>query len=125
MQKVISEHDIQVSLMEWAFWMKIKYPELEYLFAIPNGGARHVVTGLKLKNEGVKRGVPDLFLPVARGKYHGLFVELKRPGGKLSKQQEEWAKNLFYLGYGVVVCFSLEEAINAIEDYLKNNFDKM
>ena len=61
-----SEHEEQVALFEWAEWNKRQYPELELMFAIPNGGQRHVVVAKKLKDEGVKAGVPDIFLPVAR-----------------------------------------------------------
>src|SRR5262245_64718583 len=48
-------------------------------FAIPNGGARDVITAGRLKAEGVRAGVPDVCLPVARAGYHGLFLEVKRP----------------------------------------------
>jgi hypothetical protein len=58
-----NEHEEQVALFEWAAWNSSKYKELELMFAIPNGGQRHVVVARKLKDEGVKAGVPDIFLP--------------------------------------------------------------
>ena len=71
----LTEHQIQTCVMEWAEGQLIQHPELKMLYAIPNGGARNAITGALLKAEGVKPGVPDLCLPVARGKYHGLYIE--------------------------------------------------
>ena len=63
------EHLEQVQVFEWAgFAMAAgKYPELKLMHAIPNGGKRDIVTAKKIKNEGGLSGVPDIFLPVARG----------------------------------------------------------
>ena len=61
-----AEHREQVKLFAWAEWERIDRPELGLLFAVPNGGRRDAVTGARLKAEGVKAGVPDVWLPVAR-----------------------------------------------------------
>ena len=77
-----------------------EYPELALIFAIPNGGKRHIATASRMKLEGVKPGVPDLFFPVARKGYHGLFIEMKRiKGGSLSKDQKQWKIDLRDQGY--------------------------
>src|SRR5699024_10256580 len=77
----MTEHDEQVQLIRWAGLARGAYPALRWLHAVPNGGARNIVVARKLKAEGVQRGVPDLCLPVPRGPYHGLYIELKRAGG--------------------------------------------
>ena len=69
----MSEHDEQVALFQWAGYQLGACPELALMFAIPNGGDRHPAVAGKLRDEGVKAGVPDIFLPVPRGKYHGMF----------------------------------------------------
>lgn len=102
-----------------------KYPELALMFAIPNGGERNKVTAARLKAEGVKAGVPDIFLPVARcvgGEYShfGLFIEMKKSKGVLSDAQDDWHGKLLRQGYMVNVCFGWQEAVNAIIDYLEN-----
>jgi len=67
----------------------------------------------------VKSGLPDLCLPVPRGKYHGLYIELKKEhGGIVSKNQREWLDNLTRQGYCSVVCHGWEDAKNTIEEYL-------
>ena len=67
------EHKLQCLCVEWfRYW----YPK-GTIFAIPNGGARNVVTAAKLKAEGVLAGVPDLCVPMARCGFHGLYIELK------------------------------------------------
>jgi len=90
------------------------------MFHIPNGGSRHKVEARKLKEQGVKAGVPDVCLPVARGGYHGLYVELKRiKGGKVSSDQQDWIKALAAEGYMAVVCRGWNEAAEAILKYLR------
>jgi len=89
------------------------------LFAIPNGGRRDVATASNLKAEGVRAGVPDLFLAVPAFGYHGLFVELKREkGGVVSDFQKEYIARLNDLGYQAIVCHGWIEAKNSIESYL-------
>ncbi len=113
-----TEHDEQVTVIEWARLHRRKWPELELLFAIPNGGLRHVVTARRMKAEGVQAGVPDLFLPVARGGDHGLFIEMKARDGKLSKGQEAWLIGLRIQGYDALMCHSATEAIDYLTRYL-------
>ena len=85
----------QATLMSWAGMQSCVYPELGLLFHIPNGGSRSKAEAGRFKAEGVKAGVPDLFLPVPRGEYHGLFIELKRrQGGRVSDEQKDWLLTL-------------------------------
>ena len=62
------EHEEQVKVFTWARWAEAARPELALLFAVPNGGRRDKVTAGRLKAEGVKAGVLDIWLPVARGR---------------------------------------------------------
>ena len=105
--------------MKWASLARCKYPELDLLFAIPNGGKRHPAVAKKLKAEGVKAVVPDLFLPVARGGWHGLFIELKVGRNKLSEAQEKWHQWLDDEQYKVAICRSFDEVVNEITEYLE------
>lgn len=112
------EHQEQVKIFNWTKKHCKKYPELSFLFAIPNGGRRHYGTAVKLKREGVKSGLPDLFLPVSRNKYHGLFIELKVKKNKPSGNQLIWHLALKKLGYKVNVCYGFEETIKVLKQYL-------
>lgn len=114
------EHAHQVSLMTWAALQTNVLPELNLLFAIPNGGHRSEITGAKLKAEGVKKGVPDLALMVAKKGFHGLFIELKTEDkkSKLSVEQQHWLDALTAQGYKAVECRGWDEARNTILDYL-------
>jgi len=117
---VPSEHEEQAVLIYWASVMaKNQIPELKLLFAIPNGGLRDKVVAAKLQAEGVKPGVPDLMLPVARHGFHGLYIEMKRiSGGRVSDEQKFWHAALIGQGYCVVVCEGAVEAMAAINNYL-------
>lgn len=113
------EHFEQVALFVWADLNAYRCPELSLLFAIPNGGKRSKAVAGKLKAEGVRAGVPDLCLPVARGQYHGLFIELKAERGRVTPLQYEWAEALTDQGYLALVCHGWERAKTAIEKYLE------
>ena len=73
---------------------------------------------MRLKMEGVRAGVPDLFLPVATGGKHGLFIEMKRTkGGTISPEQKDWLAHLNEQGYRAEVCKGFEAAKAVIQDY--------
>lgn len=114
-----SEHTQQALLISWADLVKGQYPELQLLFAIPNGGARSARAGAMLKREGVKAGVPDLCLPVARRIWHSLYIELKAGDGRLSEKQKDWVEALSQQGNLVAVAYSFEEAKGILVDYLE------
>jgi hypothetical protein len=114
-----TEHQEQSMLMQWCELASKRVPVLGLLFAIPNGGLRDVRVAAKLKREGVKAGVPDLCLPVGRGGYHALYIEMKRSGNKPTPAQSQWHEWLRTEGNAVRVCFSMEHARQAIEEYLR------
>lgn len=109
----------QICLFRWAAYSSGAMPELKLLYHVPNGGKRDIATAKKLKAEGVKAGVPDICLPVARGKYHGLYIELKVGKNKTTENQDMWLEALNKNGYYTNVCYGWEEASKAITDYLK------
>lgn len=118
-----SEHQEQKAVIELCEWYSKKDPRYGLLFAIPNGGHRHIAVASKLKAEGVRKGVPDLMLPVANPPYHGLFIEMKVKPNKASKEQLEWISKLTEQGYKASVCYSWTEAIETIKHYLDRTSD--
>jgi len=113
----MTEHAEQVATVTW---FRYQYPKFaKCLWAIPNGGVRHIGTAVKLKAEGGMAGVPDLFLMIPVAEYHGLFIEMKVKGGKLSDSQKEFMGLATLMGYQAVVCFGFNEAKDAITEYLK------
>ena len=122
----MSEHDEQVALMDWINLYKREMPSLALIFAIPNQGGQGkgaIIRGQKMKREGLKKGVPDLFLPVAKGEYHGLFIEMKAETGRLGDEQHDYLNYLTKQGYLCGVCRSFEEAQALIMDYLNTDLD--
>lgn len=124
----MSEHEEQVTLFQWADLYSTWYPELQLLFAIPNGaklpyrrdGKKRVTPqGLRLKKEGMKKGVPDICLPVARKGWHGLYIELKFDKNRPTPEQEWWLNRLTENGYLAVAAWGFEEAKDVIVEYLE------
>lgn len=117
--KKTSEFDSQKTVMQWKRLAEHMYVGLDLLHHIPNGGSRHRIEAARLKQAGVKSGIPDLCLPVARGAYHGAYIELKAHGGKLSPTQVSCLQRLTDEGYFTHVSWDAEDAIKTIESYLK------
>jgi hypothetical protein len=114
---MLSEHQEQVLLIEWCD----THPDdrLKLIFAIPNGIRTTMGAAIKAKREGLRRGVPDLFLPISTDCYNGLFIEMKRAkNGALSKDQEKWRVKLKAQGYMWVCCEGANQAKLAISEYL-------
>lgn len=140
-----TEHGHQCALFCWAATIAAQgtgkgwalCDQLRLMFAIPNGGLRSKATAGRLKAEGVKAGVPDIMVPVARDLmsdqfheytlYHGLFIEMKRPKsvgkrkGREQDNQSDFAKALEAQGYKCVVAYGWEQARDAILNYLQGN----
>ncbi|MEA4927558.1 MAG: VRR-NUC domain-containing protein [Candidatus Limiplasma sp.] len=117
---VPSESIEQTRLFQWVRMQQGRWPELRLLYHIPNGGSRHRLEAIHLKQQGVRAGVPDLCLPVARAGCHGLYVEMKRlKGGRVSPEQLAWMEALQAEGYMVAVCQGWEMASDVILRYLK------
>lgn len=89
------------------------------MYHVPNGGKRTKTEAAIFKAMGVKSGVPDVFLPEARGIYHGLYIEFKSGSGAASINQTEFLQSLHEAGYFACVCNSLDKAISITEKYLK------
>ncbi len=115
-----SEAQHQMAVIKWTQQPSIrsKYPELKLLHHIPNGGTRDTIEANRLKLQGVKKGVPDLCLPVARGRYHGLYIEMKTDTGTTTKDQDWWGAQLEEQGYYWEVCRGWENAVRVLEWYL-------
>lgn len=109
----------QEAVIRWAEYAKGRYPELKSLYHIPNGGSRNALEAANLKRQGVRAGVPDLCLPAPKGKYAGLYIEMKAGNNKPTQKQTEWLSMLARQGYAAVVCYGADEAIKTIESYLK------
>jgi hypothetical protein len=103
----------QVKIATWLSKKNILF------YHVPNGGYRNPIEGAKFKRMGVKAGVPDICLPIARQGYHGCYVEVKRQkGGVLSDNQQHWLSELAKEGYYVFVANGADEFIEKIENYL-------
>ena len=127
------EAQIQEALIGWSRWVdvdphdKIKGKIFDYVVAIPNGGQRNLLEAKRLKAQGVKAGVSDLFLayPIKSSETSwrayetcGLWLELKSKKGRISAPQDEWLYLMNEVGYATAGAYSLEEAKQAILDYL-------
>ena len=114
----MSEHTEQAAFFAWCSANVWRHPELEYFYAIPNGGKRNIGTAMKLKAEGVKAGVLDTHLPVKRGAFIGLWIEFKYGKKKMTPAQKRWSAWLRKQGHYVDVCYTWKRAAEVTLEYL-------
>lgn len=113
------ESGMQIAFINWCNWNVSRYPELNYIHHSPNGGKRSAKEAARFKKEGVKPGFPDLILPVPRGCFNSLYIELKTEKGKLTENQIRWIEFLRQNGNKVLVCRSVDECIRIVKEYLE------
>lgn len=127
-KKYLTEHEEQCALVEWAHTRRAMWPELEYMYAVPNGaklpykktrrGVRYSKEAIWLKREGLLPGVSDLVIPAARGVYHGLYIEMKAGNNKPTGTQIEFINAMRSFGYAAVVMWGWKAAAEFIEHYM-------
>ena len=129
--KVGSEAAEKAALFAWAALNQDVYPDLQYMFAVPNGEKRDKITGARLKAQGVKRGVPDIWLPVPKKVngswfnepdfyYHGIVIEMKVKNNVLSEDQNRYREFLISKNYFYTICFTWIQARDVIVWYLSS-----
>lgn len=122
----LDEHQEQSAFIQRCEWWinQGQYLELKLIYAIPNQRANKIER-IRMSAEGVKAGVPDLCLPVARGRYFGLYMETKVNGAKPRVEQEKWLDALREQGYCARVCQGYDELVACVEWYLdQDKFEK-
>lgn len=111
------EDNLQMACVRWFGWQYPHYAPL--LHHSPNGGRRNAREAGRFKAMGTKAGFPDLFLPVARGAWHGLFVEMKTATGRQSPLQRAWQEAVEAQGYRYEICRSAERFEEVVTNYLE------
>ena len=123
-QKAIKRRKNDESVLQQACirWFDAQYPEHKvYLFAIPNGGKRNIVEASRLKAEGVRAGVSDLFLAVPVGMDHGLFLEAKTKTGSLTENQRQFHIAVEEAGYSFVVFRDIDNFIKVVTNRMRSS----
>lgn len=115
----MSEHDEQCALFAWAKLQESTMPELWLLHAIPNAGKRSIPAARWMQAEGLKKGVLDICLPVARCGKHGLYLEMKFRDNQPTAEQRQWINALTNQGYLAIAVWGFEEAVSVILGYLE------
>lgn len=91
-------------------------------YAIPNGGGRSKSQAGRLKAEGVRPGVSDIFVSYPSGVFHGLYIEMKSLTGLPSREQRAWIAESVNLGYSAACCRGATEAMQLWRSYVEASF---
>ncbi len=114
----MSEHNIQTSYFDVLRLNEGKFPILKGVFAVPNGGARHIATAVKLRREGVKSGVFDVCIPFARSGFNLMFIEFKFGKNNLTNSQIDFLNLFKDEKTKFEVCWSVWDALDKTGKYL-------
>lgn len=129
-EKQYSEHQHQAALVHWAQRTKLDRAEDiapgatigDYLFAVPNGMPLvSRLAGKRLVDEGMKKGVADLFLPIMRGGCGGMWIEMKAPGKRPRPEQNQWLQRMANAGYCAIWADDWDSAREQITLYLQDS----
>ena len=120
-----SEAAIQAAFFSWCELSSNKFPELNLFHSIPNGSHKGYASRYLHKVTGLKPGVPDTFLPVARCGFHGLYIEFKSAKGRVRDEQKIWIAKLTEQGYLVRTCRDTETAIEIAKAYVQGNLAEL
>ena len=116
---IASEHEEQAAFFDYLELESKRRPELALCFAVPNGQLRDIRIAKKLKAEGVRAGVPDICVPIPRGQWHGMWIEMKRTKhGTVSPEQAWWLNQLKSQGYWTAICLGWDDAKLELEKYM-------
>lgn len=114
------ESDLQKAIIRWSSTLEPRFPEFKWIYHIPNGGKRNSFEAQGLKDQGVRAGIWDLALDVARGGFHGWRCELKKPGSNpvLRPEQAEYGVFLEQQGYCCIVSSEFEQVKEHLLRYI-------
>lgn len=118
-----NEDSLQMACVRW---FSLQYPDLAILLHhSPNGGKRNAAEAARFKAMGVRAGFPDLVLLVARGRYHGLMIELKISKGRQSEYQACYQLAVEAQGYKYAICRDVYQFADLVTSYMTLiNFEK-
>lgn len=101
-------------LPDW-YWFHYPSGELRDHQINPKTGNRFSITGQRLLRMGAKKGVADFGFFHASGAVY--WLELKRKGGVVTDEQSDFLAFMGASGHGVALCWSYEQAVQALVDW--------
>lgn len=113
-----SEHDEQCAVFDWVRAKAAHDERYKMVYAVPNGGSRHPAEAARMKRAGIKAGVSDIAVDIPSGPYHGLKIEMKVTGNRVTPVQADYLRLAAKYGYKTAVCWNADEAIKEIEGYI-------
>ncbi len=115
---------VQKSFLQW---LQVYHPQArKSVIKIHNEGLRTAANSNLLTALGLHAGASDLFIAWPSNGYHGLWLEIKRDGYKVTKSNEEhYLRQLQFIslmrarGYAAEFAFGVDACIKVVTDYLR------
>ena len=118
--KTPTEHEEQMLVVRWWRGCCREYDcEPEELFSIPNNGKRSFAVAQYFLDEGMVKGVADMFLAVPARGMSGMWIEMKRrKNSRVQPEQYDFGRRVIERGYHFVIAKGADDAITQIKEYL-------
>lgn len=99
-------------------WFRLQWPAYAHcFFKIDNEGLRSPKRASIALAMGLVAGIPDMLMAVPKNGSHGMFVEFKRPGQRVTQRQADIIGQLITNGYHVAVIDTLDRFQEAVVQY--------
>lgn len=112
-----TETEIQIQIIQWCR----QFAWGQYIYHIPNESVGGMGWTVRNRQMGMRKGVPDLCLPIPMNGYHGLYIELKTITGRASAEQKRWIEALNTFGYKACICKGFNETISILKEYMNES----
>lgn len=123
-RREMQEHYTQKAIFDFARLYERHYPALQWMHSVPNGGKRTEREGIWMRDEGLTKGVSDIFIPFPTFGYHGFYVEVKSTTGRLMKEQQEFLECMAARGYLTDVWRSFDQAQLTLMRYIQGDIQR-
>ena len=118
------EEQAQTAFFDFCALMASAHPAYALAYHVPNERKASIQRRVALKRAGVRKGVPDIVVPVPCGSFAALYIELKIKPNKPSPEQLDLISRLNQAGNFATVAWSADEAIELMKLYVSGKLTR-
>lgn len=119
-QSTPAEDDMLVTVFDYVKRKQAQDWQWRNVFHVANERSTSDGERIRQWRKGTTAGIPDILVLYPSGNWSGAAIELKTPGGRLTKAQRETMLRLEWARFKPVMIQSVEETIEFLNEWLSN-----